>query len=701
MAESVRCHACGATHDVDDLFCPRCAASSTAPTVASGESPTPSTVAGDAVLRELQEALAPHIQVIRELGAGGMGTVFLGRDPALKRLIAIKVLNREFAEDESVRLRFEREAQAAAAVAHPNVVSIYQVGVLPQSLASYFVMQFVDGLTLSDAFPPGEPAAALQARRIVGEVASALAAAHAKGLVHRDIKPANIMIERESGRTVVLDFGISAILRPETAHVEPKLTAAGASIGTPTYMSPEQAIAGVVSDRSDVYSLGAVAFELLTGRPPFVEGSAWAMMAAHIKQAPPKVRELAPGTDALLADLVDRTLLKEPEKRPAASDISRALLPERQPIIEWPPPGLEAARGLAHRSVVLVLVGALLGLGYFADLLSRDSSRLATSPDEEWSALLFKTGPSAALLVLAGVVLTAALFYVARAVLAALRFRRLKYPTSTLLECLRDAHADTQDALNGYGRYALMTLVERGRLLRSRWLRAQLLLAASWAAMVSLCIAAYRLGAWGLTGKGEASAIGLLAPPALLLVGVFLLRVREWSTLGFPGLPRLAGRSRRSDSLASGSEKWLNVRAKSDLGRVPAAVPASAALALTVLALGVAVYIPVRAAARAIRVRQMVADLQRLEVVEETVFGLTGRYRPDLDITAFMVSPGVIVMVSADSTRGWRATSRHLEGGACEVRVVRPTASGPGADHASAGRPVPANISCSYGSPSP
>jgi hypothetical protein len=97
----------------------------------------------------------------------------------------------------------------------------------------------------------------------------------------------------------------------------------------------------------------------------------------------------------------------------------------------------------------------------------------------------------------------------------------------------------------------------------------------------------------------------------------------------------------------------------------------------------------------------MVADLQRLEVVEETVFGLTGRYRPDLDITAFMVSPGVIVMVSADSTRGWRATSRHLEGGACEVRVVRPTASGPGADHASAGRPVPANISCSYGSPSP
>ena len=198
MPDPIRCHACGSSHDRSDPFCPKCgAASSEAQTIQSGEVPAPTTAPTDAILDELKEALSPGILVIKQLGSGGMGTVFLGRDPALKRLVAIKVLNPDIAHNESARKRFEREAEAAAAVAHPNVVSIYQVGVLPRSQSAYFVMQFIEGETLADAFPPGKPVPVTQARRIIGEVATALAAAHAKGLVHRDIKPANIMIERD------------------------------------------------------------------------------------------------------------------------------------------------------------------------------------------------------------------------------------------------------------------------------------------------------------------------------------------------------------------------------------------------------------------------------------------------------------------------------------------------------------------------
>lgn len=702
MTDVVRCHRCGASHDASDLFCPQCAAAcSAAPTAADGEQSAPASELTDVLLVELQESLAPVIQVIRELGAGGMGTVYLGRDAALRRPVAIKVLNPQLAEVESVRLRFEREAQAAAAVGHPNVVGIYQVGLLPRSGAPYFVMQFIDGQTLADAFPPGKRATGPQARRIIGETASALAAAHVRGLVHRDIKPANIIIERESGRTVVLDFGISAILRREQPSPEPRLTATGVSVGTPTYMSPEQAAAGEVSDRSDVYSLGVVAFQLLTGRPPFVETSPWALMAAHIKEAPPKVRALAPDTDPLLADLVDRTLSKEPHLRPAASDVGRALLPERQPLVEWPPPGLEAFRGLARRSVVLFLISALLILGYFADLLSRPASSLGTSPEQSVVALLFRTGPSVTLLMLAFMVVYPALYFAVRAADGLLQARKLGYPLWTAAECLLDAHADTQDAMNGYGRFALMSEAQRRRLLRGRWWRTAILVGASWTAVGGLLAATSRLRTWGLVAEGGRSSLDLLAIPSLLIVAVLWLKVRERRSLGLPVLPQWR---RRTDAVAGGTEAWLKLRTTSGIGRAPFPAATALVLGLTLITLVGAPNLPVFAAAKAVQLRQMAANLQQLADVEELVHSLKGSYSPSVNVIAassYSVSRGVTVTLMDADSSGWYATAKHYDGGTCEARAVRPEVTRTSAAGARNRGPIRVHVSCSYGGTAP
>ncbi|MBI1723107.1 MAG: protein kinase, partial [Gemmatimonadetes bacterium] len=247
MTDQARCPVCGRAVDPADTACRYCGAGlPTAKTIATPPDapPAPAPGAAEALAEELRAALAPGIQLLRPLGEGGMGHVWLARDPALKRLVAVKVLHPELANDPTSRARFAREAEAAAAVAHPGVVSVYQVGELPRSGTAYFVMQYVEGKSLQDEIKPGEAMPEPRARRMVGEVASALAAAHARGLVHRDIKPAKVMVDAESGRVVVLDFGISAALERRATPGATRLTAEGHSIGTPMYMSPEQAAAG-------------------------------------------------------------------------------------------------------------------------------------------------------------------------------------------------------------------------------------------------------------------------------------------------------------------------------------------------------------------------------------------------------------------------------------------------------------------------
>src|SRR5574338_616357 len=287
---AIRCVECGTSLEEPTRPCPHCGAAS--PVARTGEglghsAAAPQIAVDDPthlpIVQELKEELEPRLVLLKPLARGGMGLVYLARDPALKRLVVVKVLAPDLAQNDRARARFKREAEADAAVAHPNVVSIYEVGELPKTGTSYMVMQFVEGPTLNEAFPGGTVAPESEARRILSEVASALAAAHARRLVHRDIKPTNVILDRGTGRAVVLDFGISAVLVPTAPTISGRfssprltgghsvvdhtiqsgLTSEGMVIGTPYYMSPEQAAMEQVTPKSDVYSLGVLAFELV------------------------------------------------------------------------------------------------------------------------------------------------------------------------------------------------------------------------------------------------------------------------------------------------------------------------------------------------------------------------------------------------------------------------------------------------------
>ncbi len=303
------CPQCGTRIDPGDTSCRVCgAAPPTAVTVVSDSSIEPASAADlEQLTVELREAITPGIQLIRYLASGGMGAVFLGRDPQLRRLVVIKVLGPALANDDVAHARFLREAQAAASLAHPHVVSVYQVGELPQSGVPYFVMQYIDGVTLQAQMQSTGAFGESEAKRVVGEIASALAAAHERGLIHRDIKPANVMLDRESGRAIVLDFGIAAAVEQDRAGEDLTLTAIGTIVGTPVYMSPEQAVGGAVTPQSDIYSLGVLAFEMVSGNPPFTGDTPMELIAAHVKDPAPPIRKLRSDLDAQFADLVDRS----------------------------------------------------------------------------------------------------------------------------------------------------------------------------------------------------------------------------------------------------------------------------------------------------------------------------------------------------------------------------------------------------------
>jgi Leucine-rich repeat (LRR) protein len=295
----------------------------------------------------------------RVLGAGGMGVVFLAEDVGLKRHVALKVMKPEAAAKPGARERFLREARAAAALEHENVVTIYQVG--EEGGVPFIAMQWLKGQSLEERLKGGGPLSVPEVLRLGQQIARGLAVAHAAGLVHRDVKPANLWLEPEGGRLKVLDFGLARAVQDDA-----QLTQSGAIVGTPAYMAPEQARRAKVGPRSDLFSLGAVLYRMCTGRLPFQGDGAMSMLLAVTHEEPPPVRDLAPAVPPALAELVMRLLAKDPAKRPAAAQevADRLQAIERHPTAPAAPRPRAPWRGRGGVAAALALA-ALLPLGYF------------------------------------------------------------------------------------------------------------------------------------------------------------------------------------------------------------------------------------------------------------------------------------------------------------------------------------------------
>ena len=267
------------------------------------------------------EALGDQYVVETEIGRGGMSVVYRARDARLNRLVAIKVLPPELAYDPAIRTRFTREAQTSAHLAHPHIVPIYDVG--DRAGIAYFVMAMVSGGNLASHLA-GEPQQPIEeVRRILREIADALAYAHRRGVIHRDIKPDNILLDRDTGRTLVTDFGIARAMEGGT-----RLTVTGIAVGTPTYMSPEQAEGDrEIDGRSDIYSLGVIGYQMLTGRVPFTGGNTMALLLKHVTERARPIADLRPDAPRALREIVERAMMKSPEDRwPNADTLRDALL---------------------------------------------------------------------------------------------------------------------------------------------------------------------------------------------------------------------------------------------------------------------------------------------------------------------------------------------------------------------------------------
>jgi formylglycine-generating enzyme required for sulfatase activity/dienelactone hydrolase len=317
-----------------------------------------------------------HYTIVAKIGEGGMGAVYRATDSRLNRTVAIKILPAHAATNPDRQRRFVQEAQSASALNHPNIVHIYDIDTADD--VTFIAMEFVDGRAL-DAVIADSPIPMAQALDYAIQAAGALAAAHQAGIVHRDVKPANILVNR-SGQVKVLDFGLAKLMHPagDTETFAPTkaptpATAVGVVVGTPAYMSPEQADGRYVDAHSDVFSFGAVLYEMLSGRRAFNGSSPLSIMAAVLQHQPTPLATLCPGIPPPLDRVVTRCLEKDPARRyPSASELHAALEECRASLSVT----VQPRAGRVSRPVVAALVIVALLAAATATWVSVRSSRV-------------------------------------------------------------------------------------------------------------------------------------------------------------------------------------------------------------------------------------------------------------------------------------------------------------------------------------
>ena len=361
------CDHCHKPLAADDRFCPRCGRSTDLgadpeatlvdPVATRVRTDTPPSGTSLPFKDRLQQALGGEYETIALTGQGGFARVYRAQDKRLNRMVAIKVLKPELLEVPEIVERFRAEGIALAKLRHPGIVPIFDIR--ERDGLIYYIMPFVHGATLESRLEHRMPP--LEARRILSELADALAAAHRAQMIHLDIKPANVFLEGDLGKVLLMDFGIAKSM---TDHVAGKVQI----VGTPEYMSPEQAQGRVgIDHRSDVYSLGALGYRMLVGRAPFRGNRVTQTLAKQVTETPTPIREINPTVPKDFADAIMRCLAKDPAQRfstalelHAALDAVTFFTGGGEPVKQNPrgvSPVLLAALGL----VLGVLIGFALG----------------------------------------------------------------------------------------------------------------------------------------------------------------------------------------------------------------------------------------------------------------------------------------------------------------------------------------------------
>ena len=332
---------------------------------------------------DVPQLIAGRFRIEREIGTGGMGTVYLATHLGLDRPVAVKIMKREFAADRDVAERFLREAKTMAKLRHANAAMIFDAGTLPDG-RHFIIMEFIEGETLSQALAREGRFQFERAVKIATQICDVLEEAHRIGIVHRDLKPSNIIL---SGRGVcVLDFGVAKVLASTAESTSTQAsTGSGQLVGTPRYMSPEQCLGQRVGARSDLYSLGVLLYEMLAGRPPFVDPLQSALLVKQATAAPPPLPKLRSDIQRPLALAVHSLLAKRPDDRPRTAAAAKLMLersltqhdrtlPDIEPMSSMVAAANPARSILFRIGAPLILVttfGALLAWGYTGETASQ------------------------------------------------------------------------------------------------------------------------------------------------------------------------------------------------------------------------------------------------------------------------------------------------------------------------------------------